>query len=132
MNRPTVISVIDNEESILASVGSLVRSMGYTVRLFYSAETFVCSSSFADTICLIVDVQMPGMSGLELQALLNKSGSQIPIIFITGFAEPSIRRRAIDGGALCMLDKPFQSDDLIHCINRALTSAAKSKNGFIS
>jgi len=120
MVQDAVISVIDNEDSILSSVGSLIRSVGFSVNLFCSAESFVYSPAFSQTVCLIVDIQMPGMSGLELQALLVKSGVNIPIIFITGFADPSIRKRAMEGGAVCILDKPFQSDNLIKCVERAL------------
>ena len=120
MFRDAIISIIDNEDSIRSSVGSLIRSVGLSVNLFCSAESFVYSPDFSKTSCLILDIQMPGMSGLELQSLLVKSGFQIPIIFITGFADPSIRKRAMEGGAVCILDKPFQSDSLIKCLERAL------------
>jgi len=120
MVRDVIISVIDNEDSILSSVGSLIRSVGFSVNLFCSAESFVYSLAFSETLCLILDIQMPGMSGLELQSLLVKTGSKIPIIFITGFADPSIRKRAMEGGAVCILDKPFLGDNLIKCVQRAL------------
>ncbi|SEJ94676.1 response regulator transcription factor [Pseudomonas sp. NFR16] len=123
MARNAIISIIDNEDSIRSSVGSLIRSAGFSVDLFCSAESFVYSTNFSETVCLIVDIQMPGMSGLELQSLLVKSGIKIPIIFITGFADPSIRKRAMDGGAVCILDKPFQSDNLIKCVERALNAS---------
>lgn len=122
MKGSSVISVVDNEESILTSVGSLIRSIGLTARLFYSAENFIRSKSFTETACLIADVQMPNMSGLELQAFMNRIGGNTPIIFITGFAEPAIRQRALAGGAICVLDKPFQGEALINCIDDALAS----------
>jgi len=98
----------------------LIRSLGYATATFASAEEFLHSGRVSETACLVSDVQMPGMSGLELQDWLKARGPQLPIIFITAFPETEARRRALAGGALGFLDKPFSEETLMACLDQAL------------
>jgi FixJ family two-component response regulator len=99
-----------------------VRSLGLTARTFASAESFLQSSSMAKTRCLILDVNMSGMSGLELQDHLSRLGSEIPIIFITAYPDETIKARALSAGAICFLHKPIdlQGRRLVDCLHAAL------------
>ena len=96
-----MISIVDDDASVRAASNRLVRSLGYVAYPFASAREFLESSQVNDTSCLIADVQMPAMSGLELQSLLRAQGRALPIIFITAFPEESVRKRALDAGAIC-------------------------------
>ncbi len=120
MHQNTMISIIDDDESVRAATASLVRSLGFETSTFDSAEAFLQSPQSADSSCVISDVQMPGMTGIELQAELEAAGNRVPIIFITAFPEERIRRRAMAAGAICFLSKPFEGSEMIECINRAL------------
>jgi FixJ family two-component response regulator len=117
---PPVISIVDDDASIRVATDNLLRSLGYTVHTFASAEEFLRSSHFNDTSCVIADVQMPAMSGVELQALLLAEGRLVPFIFITAFPEETIRKRAMKAGAICFLTKPFDRLSLIKCLDTAL------------
>jgi FixJ family two-component response regulator len=97
-----------------------VRSLGYAVHTFASAEEFLRSSHLGDTSCVITDIRMPTMSGLELQAHLLAGGHSLPFIFITAFAVESDRARALKAGAVCYLTKPFDGEALIACLDAAL------------
>src|SRR3982075_4491465 len=103
-----------------ATTDSLVRSLGYIVSTFPSAEEFLRSNRFDDFSCVIADVQMPGMSGVELQAHLLTQGSRLPFIFFTAFPDERIRAQALGSGAICYLTKPFDGDSLIHGLQAAL------------
>ena len=120
MPSPPVISIVDDDASIRVATDNLLRSLGYTVHTFASAEDFLRSSHFNDTSCVIADVQMPAMSGVELQALLLAQGHLVPFIFITAFPEETIRKRAMKAGAICFLTKPFDRLSLIKCLDTAL------------
>lgn len=115
-----VISIIDDDASVRVATNSLVRSLGYTVNTFASAEEFLRSAHLNDTSCVIADVQMPAMSGVELQALLLTQGQRVPFIFITAFPEETIRARALKAGAIGFLTKPFDGRTLIRCLDTAL------------
>jgi FixJ family two-component response regulator len=115
-----IISIIDDDASVRVATNRLVRSLGYVAHTFGSAKDFLKSPSMDDAWCVIADIQMPGMSGVELQSLLNAQGRYVPMIFITAFPEESIRTRALEGGAIGFLSKPFDSQVLIECINCAL------------
>jgi FixJ family two-component response regulator len=97
-----------------------VRSLGYVAHTFASADGFLQSPLVNDTACVIADVQMPGMSGIELQSHLIAQGRSVPMIFITAFPEESIRSRALKAGAVGFLSKPFDGTILIECIDIAL------------
>ena len=115
-----MISIIDDDASVRAATDNLLRSLGYTVHTFASAEEFLQSAHFNGTSCVIADVQMPAMSGVELQALLLARGHRVPFIFITAFPEETIRARALKAGAICFLTKPFDRLTLIKCLDAAL------------
>ena len=122
MSHVPVVSIVDDDASIRLATDRLVRSLGYAAHPFASAEEFLESPRLADTRCLILDVQMPGMSGVELQERLLTEGRQIPIIFVTAFPEERSRQRALRAGALCFLSKPLDAPTLIQYLNQAITS----------
>jgi FixJ family two-component response regulator len=114
------ISIIDDDASVRTAVSRLVRSLGYVANAFASAEEFLNSGQLDTTSCLIADVQMPHMSGIELQDLLRRQARQLPIIFITAFPEPNIRARAMNGGGIGFLAKPIDGESLIKHIQAAV------------
>jgi FixJ family two-component response regulator len=118
-NAP-VISIIDDDESVRAATNGLVRSLGFTALAFASADEFLRSPRLSDTSCVITDIQMPGMGGLELQSILIATGKNVPIIFITAFPDEKIRTRALNAGAVGFLSKPFEVSALVQCIDSAL------------
>jgi FixJ family two-component response regulator len=115
-----MISIIDDDASIREATKGFMRSLGYLAATFASAEEFLASERICDTSCLISDIKMPGMSGIELQDHLIVSGSCVPIIFVTAFPDEKTRRRALEAGAFCFLSKPFSEEDLIGCLDKAL------------
>jgi FixJ family two-component response regulator len=116
----SVISVIDDDASVRAATSKFLRSHGYTVQAFSSAEHFLQSAGLNDTSCVIADVQMPGMSGLDLQTMMRAQGFRVPFIFITAFPNDMSRARALNAGATCFLSKPFAGPTLINCLSAAL------------
>ena len=120
MPRVPSVSIIDDDESVRVATNRLVRSLGYVAHTFASADGFLQSPHVNDTACVIADVQMPGMSGIELQSHLIAQGRSVPMIFITAFPEESIRSRALKAGAVGFLSKPFDGTILIECIDIAL------------
>ncbi|MBN3968777.1 response regulator [Pseudomonas gregormendelii] len=123
MTRIPIISIVDDDKSGRIALSSLMRSLGYESHLFSCAEDFLASTERNVTDCLITDVQMPGMSGLDLQRELCNHSPDVPIIFITAHPEESVRQRAKAGGAVCFLSKPFDGQVLIDCIERTLANA---------
>jgi FixJ family two-component response regulator len=119
-----VISIIDDDASVRAAIDNLLRSLGYTVYTFDSAEEFLRSAHLNDASCVIADVQMPGMSGVDLQAQLLTQGYRVPFIFMTAFPEEAIRARALKAGAICFLTKPFDRLTLIKCLDTAMRGRA--------
>jgi FixJ family two-component response regulator len=115
-----LIAIVDGEEPVRDATKSLVRSLGYHASTFGSADDFLKSEQVHDTSCLITDVQMPGLSGLDLQDRLIARGHCIPIIFMTGYPNDSVRARAMKAGAVCFLNKPFDEDHFIGCLDKAL------------
>lgn len=118
------ICIVDDDDSVRAAVSSLVRSLGFKVRTYASAEEFLGSPTLDETSCLVSDIQMPGMSGLELQKALAARQCPIPIIFITAFPEDGVRRRAEAAGAVGFLSKPFDGQAMIEYLNAALEAGA--------
>jgi FixJ family two-component response regulator len=116
----SVISVIDDDASVRAATNNLLSSHGYLVHAFASAEEFLQSARLDDSSCVIADVQMPAMSGLDLLTHMRAQGYAAPFIFITAFPEESVRARALKAGAICFLAKPFVAPDLITCVEAAL------------
>jgi FixJ family two-component response regulator len=115
-----VISIVDDDESVREATKGLVRSLGYATVTFSSAEEYLRSDRVRDTSCLITDVQMPGMTGVELQDRLIASGKRTPVIFVTAFPEDNIRARVLEAGAFGYLSKPFNDECLIECLDEAL------------
>jgi FixJ family two-component response regulator len=115
-----VIAVIDDDASIRGAMKSLLSSLGVVVQLFASAEDFLQAPCTSETACLIVDVHMPGMSGIGLQRRLIARDRHTPMIFITAFPEEGIRARALDTGAVGLLSKPFEEQVLLERLNEAL------------
>ena len=120
MSTLSVISVIDDDASVRAATNNLLRSHGYTVHTFASAEEFLRSAHLNDTSCVIADVQMSVMSGLELLTAMRDQGYRVPFIFITAFPDESVRARALKAGAIGFLAKPFAGPTLIKCLVAAL------------
>jgi FixJ family two-component response regulator len=94
-----VIGVVDDDESVRDAMSSLIRSVGYRCRLFSSAEEFLKSGRLCDTDCVVLDVRMPGLSGLELQRILRRHGCSTPVIFVTGYVDEKLQRKAMEDGA---------------------------------
>ncbi|MEK6303359.1 MAG: response regulator [Acidobacteriota bacterium] len=115
-----VISIVDDDESVREAIESLMKSVGYLAKVFPSAGDFLNSGFLDDTGCLILDVQMPGMSGLELQNRLVASKCRVPIIFISAHCDAESRARALEAGAVGFLQKPFSEDALLNAISSSL------------
>lgn len=115
-----VVSIVDDDESFRAALQRLLRSAGFSVRSFASAEDFLNSGQQQETGCLIADIRMPGMSGLDLQAKLNDDHSPIPIIFISAHGDEKMRLQAMRGGAVKFLAKPFDDAVLLESVRAAL------------
>ena len=120
MSSPPVISIVDDDGSVRGATCNLLRSLGYVVHGFASADEFLASPHLNDTSCVIADVQMPAMNGLDLQAHLLAKGYRVPFIFITAFSVDNTRMRALEAGATCFLAKPFAGEALIDCLAAAL------------
>jgi len=115
-----LVAIIDDDESVRLGLGALVRSLGWTVRLFSSAEEYLEACNACNAGCVVSDVQMPGMSGIELQELLAARGGCPPFIIMTAFPQEALRKRAERAGAICFLTKPFDSGAIIACLETAL------------
>jgi FixJ family two-component response regulator len=116
LSTVSVISVVDDDPSVRAATSKFLRSHGYTVQAYSSAEHFLQSGPLNDTSCVIADLQMPGMSGLELLTMMRAEGNRVPFIFITAFPDETSRARALKAGAICFLSKPFAGPTLINCL----------------
>jgi FixJ family two-component response regulator len=119
-----MISIVDDDAAGREATQVLVRSLGYNAITFASAEDFLQSDRVHDTSCLITDLQMPGLNGIELQSLLLARGHRTPIIFVTAFPEERIRARALQAGAVGFLSKPLDEGRLINCLDQALQGRA--------
>src|SRR5829696_2148806 len=115
-----MISVVDDEIFVRYALEDFISSFGHKVRTYESVVQFLASGELADTSCLITDLQMPGMSGLDLQQHLLASGYNTPVIFLTAFPHESAKALALDRGAMAFLHKPFDEPALISCLDRAL------------
>lgn len=122
MSKVPVIAIVDDDELFRRATMNFVRSLGYGTAAFDSAEAFLELDHIHDTDCLITDVQMPGMTGIELQDRLIAQGHRLPVIFITAFPEMRARAQALAAGAVGFLAKPFNDQGLIACLNEALAA----------
>jgi FixJ family two-component response regulator len=119
----SAISIVDDDKSVRVALETLMRSLGHNVSTFGSAEEFLESEKLHDTSCLITDLQMPGLNGIDLQNRLFAEGHRIPVIFITGHPDDNVRARAMNAGAVGFLAKPVRARHLIECIEKALQAA---------
>jgi FixJ family two-component response regulator len=120
MSEAPLISIVDDDALARDGIRELVESLGYNAVTFKSAEDFLGSDWVAETTCLITDVQMPGLDGLELQETLQSQGRHMPVILITAYPNEKHWTRALDGGAVGFLSKPFNEESLIKCLTAAI------------
>jgi FixJ family two-component response regulator len=120
MGHPRTIAIVDDDGSVRSAMSFLFRSYGYHSITFESAEEFLHSSSVQDVSCVVSDVKMPGMTGVELQHCLIAAGRRFPIIFMTAFPEENVKLRALSAGAHGFLTKPCDPQTLIDCVETAL------------
>jgi FixJ family two-component response regulator len=118
-----MISIVDDDKAVRDATKALIRSLGYRAATFSSAEEFLGSNQLQETSCLISDVHMPGLNGIELQDRLAAGGHRIPIIFISAFPDDRVRDRAMRSGAISFMSKPYSEANLIVCLDRALNAA---------
>ena len=119
-SKRSLLSVVDDDEMLRESLPELLREFGFAARAFSSGQEFLSSNYVGDTRCLILDVVMPEMSGLDLQQELKRRGQAIPIIFISGQKDEDVRKQAFRQGAVKFLYKPFSDSDLLEAVNAAL------------
>ena len=133
MSEVPLISIVDDDALARDGIAALVESLGYNVITFTSAEHFLGSDVIAETTCLITDMQMPGLSGLELQEALQSQGHQMPVILITGYPNEKHQTRALENGAVGYLGKPFDEQTLAECLTIAIklqsTRAGRRRTG---
>jgi len=120
MPSVSLIAIVDDDDALRTSLDNLLRSVGFRAHGFASAEAFLRSNQVHETACLILDIRMPGMNGLELQRQMVAADWQIPIIFITSHVDDEARARALDAGAVAFLYKPCREEDLLQAIDVAL------------
>lgn len=120
MKNIPIISIVDDDEAVRLALRSLVRSLGYISNVFASAEEFLESSHLNETSCIISDVQMPGMNGIELQSRLKRLDCSAAVIFVTAFPDERNRALALEAGAIGFLEKPFEGRTLVKLIQAAL------------
>ena len=119
MQADQIVSIVDDDEGVRVTTASLVRSFGWKTRVFASAEEFLQSAHIEDTSCLISDVRMPGMSGIDMYARLLELGYNLPTIFITAFPTADLQERILMDGALACLAKPVDPAAISHWLNLA-------------
>ena len=119
-----IIAIVDDDEPLREALGSVMKAAGFAINTFATAEEFLESPTLAETACLILDIRLPGMSGIELQQRLAEARSPIPIIFVTAHGDASLRDLVMKSGAAGFLNKPVRSDALLREIHAAL-----AKNG---
>jgi FixJ family two-component response regulator len=115
-----LITCVDDDQAVCEAIVGFLEVVGFTAKAFSSAEEFLQSDRLHDTSCVITDMQLGGMSGLQLQSRLAESGCRIPVILITAFPDERVRAQALKAGAVCFLSKPVATADLLSCIHRAL------------
>jgi len=120
MSNRTLISIVDDDEPFRESMRKLVMLLGYTVEAFSSAADFLASRLLPETACLIADVNMPGMTGIELHGHLVDAGYAIPTILVTAYPDEAVRDRALKDGVVCYLSKPLDDNHLERCLRSAL------------
>jgi FixJ family two-component response regulator len=125
---PELISIVDDDESVRQGLSRLLTSVGFSINTFSSAEEYLSSDQLDRADCLILDIRMSGMSGLELRRQLVANHSKVPVIFITAHEEESERLQAVEGAATSVLIKPFSEEALLNAISKALTGMTEGGN----
>jgi FixJ family two-component response regulator len=120
-----VISIVDDDPAVRDALCCLMESVGFQAEVFASAQDFLDSSRVADTTCLILDVRMPGMTGLQLQRQLIASHQNVPIVLISGHADDKLRARALEAGAADFFEKPFRNEALLKAVDRAIARRSR-------
>ena len=120
MLKEPLISIVDDDQAVRKSIRRLLRSFGFTAEAFDSAVAFLASPRLDETACLIADINMPGMTGMELYGRLIDAGRAIPTILITAYPDDAVRERALNDGVVCYLRKPFEEADLLLCVREAI------------
>ncbi|UFS74954.1 response regulator [Tardiphaga sp. 37S4] len=120
MNSEHAIAIIDDSSSVRRALESLLRSLGFVVLSFESAEAFLTSPVVRETSCVVTDVEMPGLTGIDLYERMRSDKNQTPVIFITANSEEKVRARL--GSMPCVLNKPFEVDELAACINQSIAA----------
>src|ERR1700726_2169100 len=123
-SKTKLVAIVDDDDLMRGALQGLLKAVGLPARAFASAEEFLSSGQYRETACLIADIRMPGMSGLELQAKLNAEHCRIPTIFITAHGDAKMRMQALRAGAVEFLAKPFDDDVLLENVRAALDSGA--------
>jgi FixJ family two-component response regulator len=126
MPKPLLVSIVDDDQHFRDSLKRLMRSLGYTVEAFPSAADFLASPRLMETACLIADIHMPGMTGVELHRHLVDSGYSLPTILVTAYPNDIDRARALNDGVICYLRKPVDEQELIGCLGAEPPSADSS------
>jgi FixJ family two-component response regulator len=124
-NAP-IVSIIDDDQDVRQAVQRLMRSRGFATRTFASAEEFLRSPSLHETACVITDIQMPGMTGIDLHDVMLKQGPRLPVIFLTAFPDDRTEKRALQAGALGFLTKPFDAKTLVRLVDTAVQSGDRA------
>ena len=122
-NTRSVVAIVDDDEAVGNAIEVLMRSVGLIAKAFSSGEEFLRSPELSHAGCLVVDFDMPRMSGLDLHNNLSRLGNEIPTVMITAYPSDDIRARALQAGFICYLPKPFDESDLLNCIQAALDRA---------
>jgi len=120
LQTPPVVSIVDDDSAVRLALGSLIRSLGWQACMYESAEEFLASGQAAHTSCLISDVRMPGMSGIEMHECLRAQGHAPATIFISAYPTPSLQAKAVSNGALALLQKPYEPAAMTHWLSVAL------------
>lgn len=122
MREKLLVAIVDDDKSIRDATDNLLQAAGFSTATFPDAESFLESSRRRVAACVVADMRMPGMSGLEMYQLLLASGEPIPTVLITAYPGDTLRARAREAGVVCCLGKPFAPDELLECVNHALGS----------
>lgn len=117
---PRRVAIVEDDESLRAALTGLLRSAGFVVEGHQTAEHFLASGREASADCIVTDIQMPGMSGIDMAERLRAAGSRVPMVMITARNEPALEQRALSSGAVCLLRKPFEADELVRRVEGAL------------
>jgi FixJ family two-component response regulator len=127
LTKTGIIAIVDDDEALREALGSVMKAAGFTANTFASAEEFLNSAKLQETTCLVLDVRLPGMSGIELQRRLIEVQSPLPIVFVTAHGDASLRDLVMKAGAAGFLNKPVRSEALLKEIRAALANARTDK-----